>query len=128
MYPITIKPMTKQDYDTNLQKINANRKLNPVERKLAINLLNQRFKQNIEYFKPDDTGFSQADRDSRDAQRQSLEWKAKRWGMSDVDASKKTSDQLLKFIDFKLQEKFGGLYDESEVGSPDFTSHCRKET
>ena len=110
--------INKTEYESKLADIKNRKDLSPILRKMAINSLTRRFNNDVEYYTPDASGYSQADRDSLLAYRKDLIWRATKLGLSKDKAEGSNNDFLAHYI--HAQEKLGKkvIYDESEFGSP----------
>lgn len=123
-YPKKILPaMTKEDYKKKRDAILARTDVSDLQQRMALLSLNEKYKADQEYHKPDATGFSQADRDGAKYYRDNLIWRACGYGMTKNEADASDNQKLALFIARKQQEKRPFLYDESELGSPDFEKH-----
>lgn len=112
---------SKEEYETRLNEIRSRTDLSPVQRRMAVNSLTRRYENDTAYFTPDETGYSQSDRDALKAFREDLVWKARKLGMSKDEAEASSNEILSKYI--RAQELLGRkiVYDESEIGAPDRT-------
>jgi len=118
--------LTEAEYKAQLSEIQHRTDLSPIQRTMAINSLTRRFNNDVAYYTPDSSGYSQADRDALETYHKDLIWRAKYFGMDPKEAESSDNEALNRYI--HAQEKLGRkiIYDESEIGSPDLTSSNSK--
>ena len=116
------KKLTKTEYDEKLAEINSRQDLSPKCKRMAINSLNKRYENDVAYHTPDESGFSQADRDALQAFREDLIWKAQRFGLQ--NSEELSNVELQNYINKQKRKGIKPRYDESEVGTPDYEGNA----